>query len=94
MFCYCGSMMFQKNGKFVCKNCGAMREVSKRLETFNTASKGKEIRALSDERVCCYKCRSRCICVERNLIVDDEYRFVKERFYCESCGYSWTRERQ
>ena len=96
MFCSsCGSMMFPKDGKYVC-TCGATKDIGKN-EVITTASKDKETVVMSSDdtpatlpktRILCPKCgHTEAFYVIRQTRAADEPETMIYR--CCSCNYSW-----
>jgi len=95
LFCSsCGSMMFPKDGKYVCNQCGAEQELGS-VETFTTSVKNKEISVISENvatlpktRIICPECgNTEAYFVIRQTRAADE---PETRIYrCCKCSHSW-----
>ena len=95
MFCSkCGSMMFPRDGKYVCQ-CGEVQELGK-AECFTTDSMNKET-AVIDEKVAATLPKTRIICPEcgntEAYYVLMQTRSADEpetRMYrCTKCNHAW-----
>ena len=95
MFCSkCGSMMFPKDGKYVCQ-CGEVKELGN-AECFTTDSHNKEtavieetIAVLPKTRIICPKCgntEAYYSLVQTRAADEPETR----KFRCTRCNYSWN----
>lgn len=95
LFCSsCGSMMFPKDGKYTCNQCGAVQELGN-VETFTTSVKSKEISVISENvatlpktRIICPECaNTEAYFVIRQTRAADE---PETRIYrCCKCSHSW-----
>ena len=95
MFCSCGSMMFPEDGKYVCKSCGATKEIGGNAQVFVTGSKEKEttvikenVATLPKTRIPCPGCgHTEAYFVLRQTRAADE---PETRIYrCCKCNHSW-----
>ncbi|MDR1955132.1 MAG: transcription factor S [Candidatus Methanoplasma sp.] len=96
MFCSeCGSMMFPKEGAYVCKACGCTQEIGGKAQVFMTVSEDKEttvitenIATLPKTHITCPECsNSEAYFVIRQTRSADE---PETRIYrCCKCSYSW-----
>ncbi len=96
MFCSsCGSMMFPKDGKYVCNKCGAVKEIGSNSQVFKTESKNREttvikenIATLPKTRITCSECgHTEAYFVIRQTRAADE---PETRIYrCCKCNHSW-----
>lgn len=97
LFCKCGSMMFPKDGKYVCPKCNEVREIKKEdKETFTMHSTSKdetavvtdEVATLPKTRILCPKCGySEAYYTIRQTRSADEPETMIYR--CCKCNHSW-----
>ena len=94
MFCSCGSMMFPKDGVYVCSSCGAEKGPGK-VQHFTTDSKSRETTVIEESaatlpktRILCTQCgHKEAYFVIRQTRAADE---PETRIYrCCKCNYSW-----
>ena len=94
MFCECGSMMFPKDGKYVCNKCGAVKDIEK-SEVIVTNSKEKmttvidaDTATLPKTRIICPECgHTEAFFVIRQTRAADE---PETRIYrCCKCNHTW-----
>ena len=88
-------MMFPKDGKYVCSQCGAEKEIGGSVEHFTTASKIKETTVITGETATLPKARE--ICPECGNT--EAYYYMRQNrsadepetiFYrCTKCNHSW-----
>ncbi|MGC8565791.1 MAG: transcription factor S [Thermoplasmata archaeon] len=99
MFCpKCGSLMYPKNGKWICSKCGYEMQISKNDKNDKIVNKAKEKEVILidsefsvlpvDENVTCPKCGNRgAYWMLKQTRAADE---PETRFYiCTKCGYRW-----
>lgn len=95
LFCSCGSMMFPKDGKYVCNACGAVEDIGNNSQVFKTESKDKEttvikenVATLPKTRIQCPECgHTEAYYVIRQTRAADE---PETRIYrCCKCNHSW-----
>ena len=95
MFCSCGSMMFPKEGKYVCNSCGATKDIGGKAEVIKTDAKEKETTVITENvaplpktRIPCPECgHSEAFFVIRQTRSADE---PETRIYrCCKCNHSW-----
>ncbi len=96
MFCpSCGSMMFPKDGKYVCSSCGASQDFGAKADVFTTDSKTKETSVIADNvatlpktRIQCPECgHTEAYFVIRQTRAADE---PETRIYrCCKCNHTW-----
>ena len=96
MFCpSCGSMMFPKDGKYVCNSCGATKDIGGKAEVIVTDSKDRMMRVIEDDvatlpktRILCPECgHTEAFFVIRQTRAADE---PETRIYrCCKCNHSW-----
>ena len=95
MFCTCGSIMFPKDGRYVCNACGAVKDIDNNSQVFKTESKDKEtvvirehVATLPKTRIACSECEhTEAYFVIRQTRAADE---PETRIYrCCKCNYSW-----
>jgi len=95
MFCpKCKSLMYPKNGKLVCKRCGAEKEMKKISVIRETPHKDRDMRFVEDEatlpktRVECPGCHhNEAYWRLRQTRASDE---PETRIYrCVKCGHTW-----
>ena len=81
MFCpSCGSMMFPKDGKYVCNSCGATKDIGGKAEVIVTDSKDRMMRVIEDDVATLPKTRILC----------PECGHTETRIYrCCKCNHSW-----
>ncbi len=96
MFCpKCGSIMFPRDGKWVCSNCGFEKSIEEKKEIVEEA-KEKEMIVISsnaenlpvDDSVVCPKCGNTGAywMLQQTRAADEP----ETRFYiCTKCGYRW-----
>ncbi len=98
MFCpKCGSLMFPRNGKWVCPNCGyempiekeEKKEIVEEAKAKETIVIKKDIETLPyDESVICPKCghQGAYWMLQQTRAADEP----ETRFYiCPNCGHRW-----
>ena len=94
MFCSCGSMMFPREGQYVCSKCGAVKGIDK-AQQFTTDAKEKETTiiegssaTLPKTRILCTECGNKeAYFVLRQTRAADE---PETRIYrCCKCNHSW-----
>lgn len=95
VFCSCGSMMFPKDGKYVCNACGATKEIGGKAEVIMTDSKDREMKVITENtatlpktRIPCPECgHTEAFFVIRQTRAADE---PETRIYrCCKCNHSW-----
>ncbi|MDY0293169.1 MAG: transcription factor S [Candidatus Methanomethylophilaceae archaeon] len=96
MFCpSCGSIMFPKDGRYVCNACGATKEIAGQSQHFVTDSKTKETTVITENvatlpktRILCPECGNiEAYFVIRQTRAADE---PETRIYrCCKCNHSW-----
>lgn len=88
-------MMFPREGKYICNQCGSEREIGGDVEKFTTDAKAKETTVISENiatlpktRIICEKCgNTEAYFVIRQTRAADE---PETRIYrCCKCNYSW-----
>jgi len=88
-------MMFPKDGKYVCAQCGLEKEIGSKVEHFTTDAKYKETTVISEDiatlpktRIICPECaNTEAYFVIRQTRAADE---PETRIYrCCKCNYSW-----
>ena len=96
MFCpSCGSMMFPREGKYVCNKCGAKKDLGAKPEIIVTDSKNRITTVIEEDtatlpktRVVCPECaHTEAFFVIRQTRAADE---PETRIYrCCKCNHTW-----
>ncbi|MCL2318424.1 MAG: transcription factor S [Methanomassiliicoccaceae archaeon] len=96
MFCpTCGSMMFPKDGAYVCNSCGHVKAIGGKAQVFVTDSEDRETTVITESvatlpktRIACPECANgEAYFVIRQTRSADE---PETRIYrCCKCNYSW-----
>ena len=61
MFCpSCGSMMFPKEGKYVCNSCGATKDIGGKAEVIVTDSRDRMMKVIEEDVATLPKTRIPC----------------------------------
>jgi DNA-directed RNA polymerase subunit M len=89
--------MFPKDGKYVCSQCGATKEIGNKTESFKAEAKEKETAVIGDSeevatfpktRINCPKCgNTEAYYIIRQTRAADEPETMIYR--CCKCSYSW-----